>query len=387
MLTNPDLKPSASINCWILSILIFHFTLVHPGNIAELSDDFDDWVDNVYGFLHLVNLPSTSSPPAILATYPNNIAIDADTQDTPLMPTISYRDVPHSDNDHAANHCLEQVHDWHKFMECPSTLSDAEYTTFLCYCTEFFITSEKLWRKDSHGHHKLIAFPDHHIAILTSLHDEVAHKGIYVTTALIALRFWWPMMRQDITWFIVSDNGSTFIKALTYLAKKYHVQHICISGYNSHANGITERSHFDVHQALFKAIDGDQSKWNCATYSIFWADHITVRHCMGCLPYFAATGTHPLVPLDIAEATYLLPPPSSFLSSTDLIAATLSPSRNATAMKFKCDHIATIYDFNFQPGALILMRYSHLQELEASPTADPEALDDDLTISQDEDLD
>ena len=32
MLANPDLAPSASMNCWIVSILLFHFTLVHiPG--------------------------------------------------------------------------------------------------------------------------------------------------------------------------------------------------------------------------------------------------------------------------------------------------------------------------------------------------------------------
>jgi len=29
MLANPDIQPSASINHWILSILTFHFTLVH----------------------------------------------------------------------------------------------------------------------------------------------------------------------------------------------------------------------------------------------------------------------------------------------------------------------------------------------------------------------
>jgi hypothetical protein len=31
-----------------------------------------------------------------------------------------------------------------------------------------------------------------------------------------------------------------------------------ISGYNSRANGLVKRSHFDVHQSLFKAVDGDQ---------------------------------------------------------------------------------------------------------------------------------
>ena len=61
MLSNPDIQPSASINRWILSILTFHFTLVHvkgtlhgpdglsrhppqPGDLEE-EDDFKDWVD------------------------------------------------------------------------------------------------------------------------------------------------------------------------------------------------------------------------------------------------------------------------------------------------------------------------------------------------------
>jgi len=40
---------------------------------------------------------------------------------------------------------------------------------------------------------------------------------------------------------------------------------------------------------------------------------------MGSLTYFAATGTHPLIPLDITEATYLQPPPDSVLSTTNLL--------------------------------------------------------------------
>ena len=41
---------------------------------------------------------------------------------------------------------------------------------------------------------------------------------------------------------------------------------------------------------------------------------------MGCAPYYAVTGTHPLLLFDILEANYLLPPPDSLLASTDLIA-------------------------------------------------------------------
>src|SRR5882762_1708290 len=73
MLNNPDLSPGASINCWILLILTFHFILIHisgtmhgldgmsqcrpqPGNVPEPDDkDFDDWIDDLYGFMHMIN--------------------------------------------------------------------------------------------------------------------------------------------------------------------------------------------------------------------------------------------------------------------------------------------------------------------------------------------
>ena len=118
---------------------------------------------------------------------------------------------------------------------------------------------------------------------------------------------------------IVSDNGKPFVAALGYIEKKYHIKHIRISGYNSRANGIVEQSHFDVRQALFKTADGEQGKWSQVAYSAFWSERVTPRHRMGCLPNFTVTGTHPLLPFDIIEANYLLPPPDSLLSTTDLI--------------------------------------------------------------------
>jgi hypothetical protein len=178
---------------------------------------------------------------------------------------------------------------------------------------------------------------------------------------------------------IVTDNGPPFVKALQYLEKKYHIRHIQISGYNSRANGLVERSHFDVRQALYKAVDGVQSQWSKAAYSIFWADRITVRRRMGCSPYFAATGTHPILPLDIAEATYLLPPPTELLSTTDLIAtraialqkrkshlsalqSKVMAARVQAAIRFEREHAATIRDFDFQRGDLVLIRNTAIEK-------------------------
>jgi hypothetical protein len=118
---------------------------------------------------------------------------------------------------------------------------------------------------------------------------------------------------------IVSDNGKPFVAVLTYLKKKYHIKHIHISGYNLCANSIVERLHFDVRQALFKAVDSNQRRWAQVAHSVFWLECMTPQKRMGCSPYYAVTGTHPLLPFNIIEANYLLPPPDSLLATTNLI--------------------------------------------------------------------
>jgi hypothetical protein len=55
-------------------------------------------------------------------------------------------------------------------------------------------------------------------------------------------------------------------------------------------------------------------------YSVFWAENVTPHKHMGCSPYFTITGAHPILPFDIAEATYLQPPPTSVMSSNDHLA-------------------------------------------------------------------
>jgi len=79
MLANPDLHPGASINRWILAILPFHFELIpvpgtshgpdglsrrvpQPGDEPDPPDNIDDWVDEMYGFMHMINaVPPTST--------------------------------------------------------------------------------------------------------------------------------------------------------------------------------------------------------------------------------------------------------------------------------------------------------------------------------------
>jgi hypothetical protein len=100
---------------------------------------------------------------------------------------------------------------------------------------------------------------------------------------------------------------------------------------------------------------------------------------MGCSPYFAVTGTHPLLPFDIIEASYLLPPPDSVLSTTDMIArraltlqkrredlavlhSKVFEARRIAAIRFERDHQVSIKDFNFKLGDLVLLRHTAIEK-------------------------
>jgi hypothetical protein len=82
ILSNPDISPSASINRWIVAILTFYFDLVHvpgthhgPNGLSRRlqqdgddedrddKEDFADWIDQLHGFLHQINVIDIHPPP------------------------------------------------------------------------------------------------------------------------------------------------------------------------------------------------------------------------------------------------------------------------------------------------------------------------------------
>ena len=233
-----------------------------------------------------------------------------------------------------ADWCLEDIRRWMTTLERPSNLHDSQYKHFLKRVQKYFIRDKRLWKRDSHGKHKMVLAPSRRLPIMEQAHDRLGHKEVFATMAHISERFWWPFMHDDIKWYvqtchlcqtrqvqnvlilptvavpapifakvymdsmhmpksngfkylvqgrcslthypefrmlrsetsrsladwifqdiicrwgslseIVSDNGPAFVKALTELEGRYGIKHIRISGYNSRANGIVERTHFDV---------------------------------------------------------------------------------------------------------------------------------------------
>ena len=53
---------------------------------------------------------------------------------------------------------------------------------------------------------------------------------------------------------------------------------------------------------LYKATGGNPSKW--FFHHVMWADRVSIKKGLGCSPFFMFTGAHPVLPLDIQEATW-----------------------------------------------------------------------------------
>jgi len=192
MLSNPDIQPSASINCWILSILTFHFTLVHvkgtlhgpdgllqcppqPGDLEEEDDDFKDWVDHLYGFVHVVHDLFPSSMTHSVPPHPPFIATLANVQVSSEEDSKDYNKVPCTKKAQDEDQKLAAVWIWHRDLVHPEGISDSTYKKFLQYATQFFVNSNYMWKKNTHGSHQLVIGPMDHLQVLSQVHDNLGH--------------------------------------------------------------------------------------------------------------------------------------------------------------------------------------------------------------------
>ena len=179
---------------------------------------------------------------------------------------------------------------------------------------------------------------------------------------------------------IVTDNGPAFVQALDVLADQYNIQHICISPYNSQANGVVERCHLDVWEAIIKSTLGAEFRWHTAAHSVFWAKRVTMLWSTSLSPYFMVHSVEPLFPFDLAEATFLVPPPDTEpLSLSGLIAwraqqlqkhqEDLESIREhvlktwfESVKHFEAAFKNQIKNFDFRAGSLVLVRNTRIKK-------------------------
>jgi len=184
MINNPDIQPSATINRWIVGILLFHFKLKHVPGKDHVSadglsrrpqapedlideDDHEDWIDKSYAFgVELLNWIKPSRKP--VKSRLHNSQTYGHHQDHNLKRSADWTsvfvgsltqdqvDIPRTDRAQARD---EEIIRIRKFLEDPDKINcpnDKEFKRFIQSATKFFVNKDQLWRKDRHGKHKLV---------------------------------------------------------------------------------------------------------------------------------------------------------------------------------------------------------------------------------------
>src|ERR1700761_615296 len=231
------------------------------------------------------------------------------------------------------------------------------------YCDTMFMEKHGGYRYIAHARCSLTAWPE-----WRPLRKENAQTlGQFLFEEIMCR---WGAIQE-----IVTDNGKPWVKALEHLREKYHITHIRISPYNSQAQGVVERQHLNIRESIVKACEGKLTQWPTVAPYCFWADRITTRRSTGHSPYYMAHGTEPIMPFDIAEATYLVPELETPKTTEELIALRarqlekqpedlermkqqIWQSRKLAASEFVRRFETSIRRYNILEGELVLVRNS-----------------------------
>jgi hypothetical protein len=109
-----------------------------------------------------------------------------------------------------------------------------------------------------------------------------------------------------------------------------------------------------------------------------WADMVSGRKSYECSPFFMVTAAHPILPLDIQEATWLVELPGRNLTMAELIgyrAQALAKHRQHAAdmrehidegkwawlVRYEREHRFKIKDLVLQQGDLVLVRNTEIE--------------------------
>ena len=159
---------------------------------------------------------------------------------------------------------------------------------------------------------------------------------------------------------------------------KMGVPQVRISPYNKHANGVVERGHFTMREALVKACRGKLNQWPDLLYETVFADRITVSKVTGFSPYQLLHATDPILPFDLTEATFLVEGFRAGLTTAELLALrvrqlkkhdqdikraanTLKTARFKSKEQFEKRFIKKLQKESYKPGELVLMRNTRVE--------------------------
>jgi hypothetical protein len=147
-----------------------------------------------------------------------------------------------------------------------------------------------------------------------------------------------------------------------------------LSNCNSQAQGVVERAHYGLQEALIRLCGKHIQEWPQKLHYGLWSQRVTTRKSTGHTPFYMVYGVEPVFPFDIEEGTFLASM-DNWVDTTTLLAIR---SRQLEKRQSDLQHMQelvwqyrrklgglfaeknakTIKEYNFTPGKLVLVRNS-----------------------------
>ena len=158
---------------------------------------------------------------------------------------------------------------------------------------------------------------------------------------------------------LIIDGGSDNKDAVAELAQRYVIKMVVVSAYHPQANGMIERWHKPIVDALSKMSDGGFASWVRNLPAVLWADRSTVRTSTGLTPYYVSCGNEPVPPIELDVPTWrilAMRAPQLQLRDEDLEEATLYLQRMRIEGKERHDEKHGIRVEELAVGQLVLLQ-------------------------------
>jgi hypothetical protein len=156
-----------------------------------------------------------------------------------------------------------------------------------------------VYMSPSHGNHYLVVARD-------DFSGWPEARALASNKASSIAKFIWEdiICRHGLVGRIVVDGGPENKKEVISLLARWGIGRIQISAYNPPANGMVERGHKSLCNALAKMSNGGKKKWSLLLPAGLLAERTTVHAPTGYTPYYMVYGRHPILPVETKFPTW-----------------------------------------------------------------------------------
>lgn len=156
----------------------------------------------------------------------------------------------------------------------------------------------------------------------SDLSGWVEGRALTAASSKLVARFLYEdvICRHGIFQKLVVDGGPENKDLVEALASKYGIRRVVVSAYHPEANGMVERGHAPIVNALSK-LSGGERNWVANLPTVLWADRTTVRRSTGLTPYEVEYADKPVLPIELEIPTWTIVNWNDVRTQSDLIAA------------------------------------------------------------------